>query len=223
MNTAEGFFAVGSIIGPAAMAILLSIGLSWKWLYAAAGVMCTLLVVLASSVSYPHALRASQDTANFRHTLSMMKDAYALGFSSLIALYVLVEVAIYVWMPTYVSAYQGPYPWLPTYALTGFFVLRALGRFLGAWLLDRLSWQAVLAWFGLVIFGCFASSVLVGVEAGAWLLPLSGLFMSIIYPTLNSKGISCFDKSQHGAAAGVILFFYGVRSCSRATCNGGGK
>ncbi len=31
--------------------------------------------------------------------------------------------------------------------------------------------------------------------------------MSVIYPTLNSKGISCFRKPEHGAAAGVILFF----------------
>jgi MFS transporter, DHA1 family, quinolone resistance protein len=31
--------------------------------------------------------------------------------------------------------------------------------------------------------------------------------MSVIYPTINSKGISCFPKSQHGAVAGVILFF----------------
>jgi fucose permease len=31
--------------------------------------------------------------------------------------------------------------------------------------------------------------------------------MSVIYPTLNSKGISCFPKSEHGAVAGVILFF----------------
>jgi fucose permease len=31
--------------------------------------------------------------------------------------------------------------------------------------------------------------------------------MSIMYPTLNSKGISCFPRAQHGAAAGVILFF----------------
>jgi fucose permease len=31
--------------------------------------------------------------------------------------------------------------------------------------------------------------------------------MSIIYPTLNSKAISCFPKTRHGAAAGVILFF----------------
>jgi fucose permease len=38
-------------------------------------------------------------------------------------------------------------------------------------------------------------------------MPLSGLFMSMIYPTLNSKGISCFPKAEHGAVAGVILFF----------------
>ena len=42
---------------------------------------------------------------------------------------------------------------------------------------------------------------------GRLLLPLSGLFMSVIYPTINSKGISCFPKAQHGAVAGVILFF----------------
>jgi len=33
------------------------------------------------------------------------------------------------------------------------------------------------------------------------------LFMSVIYPTINSKGISSVPKSEHGAAAGVLLFF----------------
>jgi fucose permease len=46
-----------------------------------------------------------------------------------------------------------------------------------------------------------------GLSVGVFLLPLTGLFMSIIYPTLNSKAISCFPKHRHGAAAGVILFF----------------
>jgi len=40
-----------------------------------------------------------------------------------------------------------------------------------------------------------------------YLLPFSGLFISVIYPTINSKGISCFPKSEHGAVSGVILFF----------------
>ena len=40
-----------------------------------------------------------------------------------------------------------------------------------------------------------------------YLFPLTGIFMSVIYPTFNSKGISCFPKHQHGSVAGVILFF----------------
>lgn len=31
--------------------------------------------------------------------------------------------------------------------------------------------------------------------------------MSVIYPTINSKGISCFSKAKHGSIAGIILFF----------------
>jgi fucose permease len=46
-----------------------------------------------------------------------------------------------------------------------------------------------------------------GIGTAVFLLPLSGLFMSVLYPTINSKGISCFRKSEHGAVAGVILFF----------------
>ena len=74
------------------------------------------------------------------------------------------------------------------------------------WLSLLLSLQ-LLAWFGSAIFICFALSMYFGVAAALWLMPLSGLFMSMMYPTLNSKGISCFPRQQHGAAAGLILAF----------------
>ena len=93
------------------------------------------------------------------------------------------------------------------YALTAFFVLRAAGRFMGAWVLTRCKWTSVMALFSFAIFACFAGAVAGGLWCAVCLLPLSGLFMSMIYPTLNSKGISCFPKTEHGAVSGVILFF----------------
>jgi len=69
------------------------------------------------------------------------------------------------------------------------------------------NWAAVLALFSTAILACFAGSVILGINAAVFLLPISGLFMSVIYPTINSKGISCFPKAQHGAVAGLILFF----------------
>jgi fucose permease len=206
MNTVEACFAVGAIAGPAIVAILIGAGMSWKWLYVCAALICAALVAIASLVRYPQATR-STERADLRQMVAVLKDPLALGVCALVILYVAVEVAVYVWMPTYLLGYQGAFAWLPAYALTVFFVLRAAGRFLGAWLLARLKWTAALALSSFAIVLCFVGSLAFGVEIAAWLLPLSGLFMSIVYPTLNSKGISLFPKSQHGAAAGVILFF----------------
>lgn len=207
MNKVEGFFGVGAIIGPAIVALLLSRGMSWKYLYVFAACICALLVVVALSVRYPQQRHASSTPINLQRTLTMMANPYALGFSTLIMLYVAVEVAIYVWMPTYLKQYSGSALWLATYALTIFFVLRAAGRFIGSWLLHHFAWTRILALFSFAIFLCFAGSLYGGVSAGVYLLPASGLFMSVMYPTLNSKGISCFTKDEHGAVAGVILFF----------------
>jgi fucose permease len=206
MNTIEGFFAVGAIVGPAIVATLIGAGWSWKWLYAIAAVICIALVAMASRARYP-ATKGHSERASLEQMVTVMRDPLALAVSALVVLYVAVEVAVYVWMPTYLLGYRGSLAWLPGYALALFFVLRAVGRFVGAWFLARVSWTAALALFGVAIFVCFAGSLVLGVDRAAWLLPVSGLFMSIMYPTLNSKGISCFPKSQHGAAAGVILFF----------------
>lgn len=213
MNTVEGFFATGAIIGPAIVATLLANGFSWKWLYVCAAVICALLVAVSLTVKYPKKVSA-EAPASFVRTLKMGRDPYALAFSVMVMLYVAVEVAIYVWMPTYLADYSGSLAWLPVYALTIFFVLRAVGRFLGAWLIRFVPWTWLLAVFGAAIFACFAGALFFGTTAGAYLLPASGLFMSVMYPTLNSKGISCFRKSDHGAAAGLILFFTAVSAAA---------
>jgi fucose permease len=110
-------------------------------------------------------------------------------------------------MPTLLADYSGSFTFWAAYALTSFFILRAVGRFLGAWVLARYNWTSVMALFSLAILICFGGAIAGGLSYAIWLLPLSGLFMSMIYPTLNSKGISCFPKTEHGAVAGVILFF----------------
>jgi fucose permease len=207
MNTVEGFFGIGAIIGPAIIARLLSAGFSWKWLYVIAGTICVLLIVTALMVKYPKTVKTVDEPIDFKRTMGMMKNPYALGFSLGIFLYVAAECAVYVWMPTLLEGYSGSYAFMAAYAISIFFILRAIGRFLGAWILARFNWTSVMVVFSLAILICFAGAMTGGLSYAIWLLPLSGLFMSMIYPTLNSKGISCFPKTEHGAVAGVILFF----------------
>lgn len=207
MNAVEGFFGVGAIIGPFIVSYLLTQGVDWKWLYVVAATLCVILIVIALLVKYPHTQKTTEEPINLRGTLKMMKDPYALGFSFAAFLYVAVECAIYVWMPTLIAGYEGNLVFIATYALSIFFILRAGGRFLGAWLMARFNWSVILTLFSLIILLCFLGSVIGGINVAVVLLPASGLFMSVMYPTINSKGISCFPKVKHGSVAGVILFF----------------
>ncbi len=205
MNRVEGFFGLGAILGPALVAVLIAQQLDWTLLYLVAGGICALLLVMAWRLEYP-AYEAQQHSSMFQ-SLQLVRDPYALGFSLAIAFYVASEVAIFVWLPTLLASYQGSWTFIAAHAITIFFVLRTVGRFLAEWLLKVCHWTTLLAWFSSAIFLCFALSMWGGVDYALWLMPLAGLFMSMMYPTLNSKGISCFERHQHGAAAGLILAF----------------
>jgi fucose permease len=208
MNIVEGFFGVGSIIGPLIVARLLLTGVSWKWLYVIAGSLCVVLVAIASLVRYPQRIvKSSDEPINLSRTLRLLGNPYALGFSAACFLYVAVECAVYVWLPSFLKDHKPSSAFMAAYVISIFFILRAAGRFVGAWVIARWSWRTVLVIFSGAIFTCFVGTIFGGANAAVYLMALSGVFMSVIYPTLNSKGISCFPKAEHGAISGVLLFF----------------
>jgi len=210
MNMVEGFFGIGAIIGPFMVTYLLANEFSWKYLYIFAGFICVLLSVATWRVKTPVVTHHASQPINLRRTFKMAKNGYALGFSLAIALYVGTEAAIYVWMPTLLTKYDGNLIWLAANALTIFFVLRAVGRFMAIWVLSKICWTTAMTIYSGAIFVCYVFSMTLGLDYAVVLLPFSGLFMAMIYPTLNSKGISCFAKHEHGAVAGLILFFTAV-------------
>jgi MFS transporter, FHS family, L-fucose permease len=210
MNAVEGFFAIGAIIGPMLVVYFSKQGIHWTALYGFAAALCAIMVLAAWRTRFPEkVVVADAKPASLFQSLALMRNKYVLGFSLAIALYVACEVAIFVWLPTFLSDFVGgPISTLfAAYAVMIFFILRAAGRFIGIWMLERFPWEAVLAVFSACILLCFLLSVTMGKAAAVILLPLSGLFMSVMYPTINSKGISCCPKAEHGAAAGLILFF----------------
>lgn len=225
MNGAEAFFGIGAIIGPLLVAWLVREGVDWKWLYVIAGGLCTLLIVVAYKVNYPEFKKPQVDgletnkANNIVSSLKLLKNPYAMFFSVGAFLYVAAESAIYVWMPSYLvcdatnvsdafACYtSGSQQMLAMYAVAVFFSLRAAGRFVGIWMMQHFNWALVLMLFSFAILACFVGGLWGGKQLALYLFPLTGIFMSVIYPTFNSKGISCFPKSEHGTVAGVILFF----------------
>ena len=81
------------------------------------------------------------------------------------------------------------------------------GRFLGAWLLDRVAGPSRWWCSGLPSSRASSAHWSGASRRGAWLLPLSGLFMSDRLSDAEFQGDQLLSRHQHGAAAGVILFF----------------
>ncbi|RYD91262.1 MAG: MFS transporter, partial [Sphingomonadales bacterium] len=207
MNLIEGFFGIGAIVGPAIVAYMLHTGASWKWVYLIAAVLCGLLVLGSAVARFPKPIVAREEPAHASEAIRMARDPAALFFGSALMLYVGAEAAIYVWAPTYLAGYSGSWLWLAAYVVSIFFVLRAVGRFLGVWLLSRFEWSTVVLACSGGMALLFWIAVIGGREAAIFALPATGLFMSVLYPTINSTGISCYDKGRHGSIAGLLLFF----------------
>lgn len=207
MNLIEGFFGIGAIIGPAIVAYLLQVGASWKWVYLVAAVMCGMLILGSALARFPAPVLARKEPARPAEALRMAGDPTALFFGNALMLYVAAEAAVYVWAPTYLASYEGDWGTLAAYAVSIFFVLRAAGRFLGVWLLSLFRWSTVLLVCSAAMAALFWIAVAGGREVAIFALPATGVFMSVLYPTINSTGISCFDKGRHGSIAGLLLFF----------------
>ncbi len=207
MNLIEGFFGVGAIVGPAIVAYLLQVGASWKWVYLVAALLCAALIASVAFARFPRSVVTPSEPTRPTEAVRLVTDTTALFFGVALMLYVGAEAAIYVWAPTYLADYDGSYGALAAYAVAVFFVLRAFGRFLGVWLLARFDWTAVLLTCSGAMAVLFWAALAGGRGVAVFALPATGLFMSVLYPTLNSTGISCFDKGRHGAVAGLLLFF----------------
>lgn len=207
MNLIEGFFGIGAIVGPAIVAYMLTQGASWKWVYIIAGMLCALLVLGSAVARFPRPIITRTEPARASEAIRMAGDPPARFFGAALMLYVGAEAAIYVWAPTYLADYSGSWLWLAAYVVSIFFVLRAAGRFLGVWLLARYDWASVIFVCSAAMAALFWIAVLGGREVAIVALPATGLFMSVLYPTINSTGISCYDKGRHGSIAGLLLFF----------------
>ncbi|MGE4430443.1 MAG: sugar MFS transporter [Sphingobium sp.] len=208
MNLVEGSAGIGAILGPVGVAILLQGGANWKWVYLIAALLCSLLISGTIATPLPRSTAGpADDKAGPRDTMRLFLHPHALFFAALLMLCVGAEMAIYVWAPIYFTGYQGPNATLAALIVSLYLLLRTLGRFIGAWLLSRFDWAATVAVCSGMTALLFGLALMGGHGVAALALPAAGLFLSPLYPTLNSVGISCFDKGRHGSIAGFLLFF----------------
>jgi len=226
MTLVEGLFMVGVLSGYALFGAMVDDSgarpLAWLRVYAwMAGAAAVAALVLARCrIDESEARSAASDgRPSLRRDLAGMwglLNGLVLVFVSSAFLYVLIEQGLGTWLPTFNSSQLK----LPASMSVWFAVLMpastALGRLLSSVWLARRGWYGLLnfclaAIAGLMIYTLLAPAPSQAVSDWrdapllAFALPAMGLFLSPIYPVINSAMLSVLPRHQHSAMTGLIV------------------
>ncbi|CAN5829520.1 sugar MFS transporter [soil metagenome] len=207
LNLLATFHGVGAMIAPLYAAWLLT-SASWHqvFLYSMPlTVLLALIFLVTAGPSTTQQARHSFDWATLRRTGFSPTMLY---FYLAIGLYVATELGIAAWLVEYLIKRKGIAQTTAAYYLSGFFAFIMVGRLVGSLFVERIGYlrSVLLAAVGTLL--CILS-VLFAPPALAFLLPLSGLFCSVIFPTMTAA-VSRLHPQNTGTILGFLFTAAGV-------------
>ena len=225
MGILEGVFMGGILLGNIAFSFFIDDAnpksTNWLNMYWFMGAISLLafIVLLASKLDESQAkIEQRKFSEDFKEMLLLILKPLTIIFVISIFLYVLIEQSFQTWFPTfYTDIIKVP----PSMAVQASAVLGGafmIGRFLGGFILNKMKWITLLT-ICLLAAGIIVIVVLpladttqtVGLITWAnaplvvYLMPLIGLFLAPVYPTINSTILSSLPKHMHSSMAGLIV------------------
>lgn len=205
MNLMHGAFAVGAILGPLAVGILIRSGLNWIFVYRGMTLIFVLLVVMTWFITLPKAAYQATDGSEVTERLSS-SPAYWLSFVALF-FYVGVELGVSNWVAEYFVASFAYSAAAGALLVSLFWAGLLAGRFGVPLLYKGARQDAALVGFSilatvsiilLALLAHIAATPLVGSIAQGFVF-LAGLGCSIYYPIFMTLLGKCFPHAQSQA------------------------
>ena len=204
-NLVAGMHGIGAIIGPAAFGVILRKGGDYKTAFMIILPVILAAVLLFLNTGYPKQTYLNDSPLRIKDILGAMLIKKAGKYYALATLYIATEAGIITWITAFFVDEKGQALKQAALWLSLFFVFLTAGRFIGSMYVDRFGIRRVL----IVHFALSALCIILGVTLpgeAAVLLPLSGLFLSVIFPTLGA-GISVECHENTAVTMGAFFAF----------------
>lgn len=200
MNLTHFMFGAGSFAGQSTYGKLLSQGMNWRTIYIYIGIFFVISVILTLIIK-PPTIHVTKESSSKKKDL--YKNPLIYMFVITLSLALLGESVVTTW---FISYMRGSYSLNPDAAAkfaSIFFLTFALGRLFGGFILNKTGNSRGLKLFLYIAAIC----IVVGLQLkqqGLMLIALSGLFISITFPTLMVI-ISSVFKENSSFAIGLIV------------------
>ncbi len=188
------------------MAGLVPQSMSWVSVYWVFALLGMVMIVVIVFVKFPQVeLQDDEKVGSKESYLELFKNKYVILFFLGIFAYVGTEQGISYWMSKFLSNYHGIDPdTTGADAVSYFWLLMTFGGILGLVLLKLLDSKLVLRWFTILAMISVAIGLFGNGQMALWAFPISGFFLSVMYPVIVSLGLNSVSK-HHGSFAGILM------------------
>lgn len=227
MGILEAIFMAGILVGNIAFSFFIDDNnpksVSWLnmyWFMGALSLIAFFVLLISKFDEKAAKIEQRKFSEDFKEMLLLIIKPLTVIFIVSIFMYVLIEQSFQTWLPTFYQDILKTPASMAVQAGASLAGVIMIGRFLGGILLSRVKWIYLLS-FCLTAAAIIVILVLPLAEnvtidssvnwsnapVAAYLLPLLGLFLAPIYPTLNSTILSALPKHMHSSMAGLIVVF----------------
>ncbi len=208
LNLMAVMHGMGSMVAPLYAGWLLAADISWRAVYRWDLVLIALFILYFLFLRYPKSESAASDRIDFQHLGKSAFSPQMILFYTAIALYVAAELGIASWVVEFLQKVRGQSVEQSTQVLALYFGLMMLGRFVGSFFVERIGYLRAILIAMLASAGCVALG-LFGPPAFAILLPVTGFFFSIVFPTITAAA-SDLHTENVSTILGLLFAFAGV-------------
>ena len=180
--------------------------MSWVSLYWVFALMSIIMILIILFVKFPKVeLQEDEKVGSKASYVELVKNKYVILFFLGIFMYVGTEQGISYWMSKFLSQTHGINPETSgASAVAYFWGLMTIGGVLGLILLKLLDSKIVLRWFTVLAMISLAIGLFGNSKMALLAFPISGFFLSVMYPVIISLGLNSVKK-HHGSFAGILM------------------
>ncbi|MCA1900545.1 MAG: MFS transporter [Chloroflexi bacterium] len=205
LNLMAVLHGLGSLLAPLFAGWLLSRGVSWRVVYRWDLALVFLFFVIFLFLRFPKAEETSQ--IDFRRLRQAAFKGDLPWYYAAICFYVAAEIGMGQWLAAFLQDVRSADVTASSRALSLFFAAIMAGRFIGGFFVKRAGYLRSILFAAIGGIFCLAAGL--SLPEVSFLLPLTGFFFSIIFPTVTAA-VSDLHTENANTVLGVLFTFAGL-------------
>ncbi len=206
LNLMAVLHGLGSLVAPLFAGWLLSLSISWRVIYRWDILLIALFVFIFIFLRFPKAEEKAQ--LDFRHIPQIAFKGQLPWFYAAITFYVAAELGLASWLVTFLQEIHNATVPQSNQLLSLFFAMLMIGRLLGGFFVHRIGYLRSILFMTIGGTLCVVAG-LFGPKELFLLLPITGFFLSIIFPTITAA-VSDTHTENANTILGVLFTFAGL-------------